>query len=68
MSSGATSGPPAPGQTAPGPFGTAKIAQPVIAGTRFPEAWKRLTHALGHDLQHGMWRAEQARRRITRLG
>ena len=67
MSSGPVSGPPAPGETAPGPFPEARISQPVVAGTHFPGAWQRLTHALGHNLQHGMWRAEQARRRLERL-
>lgn len=31
-----------------------------------PGAWAGLTHALGHELQGGMHRAEQARRRIVR--
>lgn len=60
-------GPPAPGQTEPGPFTEAKAALPSVAGATSPSAWRRLMHALGHDLQGGMYRAEQARRRIAKL-
>jgi hypothetical protein len=32
-----------------------------------PNAWQRLMHALGRDLQGGMHRAEQARRRMEMM-
>lgn len=56
------SGPPAPGQTEPGPFGT-----PVGDDTtdaRFLDAWGGLLHAIGHGLQGGLHRSAEARRRM----
>lgn len=67
MSTTERAGPPAPGQTEPGPFLTTKVAVPNIDGASSPRAWQTLMQALGRDLQGGMWRAEQARRRIARL-
>lgn len=49
----------------PAPGAPIDVLADVEAG-RAPSAWRGLTHALGHDLQGGMHRAEQARRRIVR--
>lgn len=71
--------PPAPGTT-PGtvdpdaagradadPFTEATAVIPTVAGSHAPGAWQELTTALGRDLQGGLHRAEQARRRIGRM-
>jgi len=60
-------GPPAPGQSEPGPFGPSRTAIPTVEGSHAPGAWETLMGALGRDLQGGIYRAEQARRRIARM-
>jgi hypothetical protein len=50
-----------------GPFGKAKAAQPNVEDATATGAWHTLTRALGRDLQTGMHRAEQARRRLARM-
>jgi hypothetical protein len=40
--------------------------EPAADETSPESAWTRLMGALGRDLQHGMWRAEQARRRMAK--
>ncbi len=67
MSTPEKAGPPAPGETKPGPFGEAKYAIPNVQGSHAPAAWQLLMHALGRELQGGMRRAELARRRLQRM-
>jgi len=67
MSTTQPSAPPIIDPLAPGPFGKATAAQPNVIDKPATSAWQTLTRALGRDLQGGMYRAEQARRRIARI-
>lgn len=60
-------GPPAPGTTGPQPFDRARLAVVNVDDANSDNAWKRLTKALGRDLQHGIYRAHNAARRLQAL-
>lgn len=48
-------------------LGTSAAPPEPVPGLHGPGAWQKLMHALGHDLQGGLYRAERSRRRIARL-